>query len=884
MVDSTGLAGRLDPEDWRELLSAYHRRAAGTIESHGGSVMQFQGDGVIAYFGWPQNSDTSSRDALSAGLSLVSEVGELAGPDGERLAARVGIHTGVVVVGPSDTGGLNRSVDVFGETPNLASRLQSVASPGQVVVSDATAALITGWFDLEPLGAHALRGVTRPVDVFRVLSASGALSRLDIHELTPFVGRQAELAALDAHWRAARSLPARILIVTGEPGIGKSRLVREFLERIEPRPTVWTATCSRRDVLSPLHPFTSIMDGFAVRPAQVRDWIVERAATGPCILVVEDLQWADPSTMETIALLDGTAVPVLVLATGREKIPSLDPDGGRTLTVDSLDAAEAEAVVSNGIDLPSLSADGRRRVLARAGGIPLFLEELVRSPADVIPATIADVILERLDRLGEAKPLAQQASVIGLEFDVATLLAVTDFDEHRALGHLSQLVDHRVVAPTDLEGGYRFVHALLQETAYECLLRRERRRLHGVVADGMANAGGGPSVRPEVVAAHYGLAGRPAEAIAQWERASRRAARHSLYIEAAAHLTEALACVSELPDDESRDASETRIALRLGQFKAAIDQAAPGVGAPLRRALELATRRGDGLAQLEAQLSLAAYYQAAGDYPAAHRSLSGADEVIRTSVPDWKGPAVDLIRGPLLVWQGQVTTGQHVIAGALKSVGIEVDQPLRPDLVFPGFVVAMVVGSCVVFGLGEWLSGRADNAERAGEVASELAARHEAPHAQCMSWVTRGITHQLAGQSDAARSFAEKALQLADDRTTAQFRGWARALIEWAEGLTPALHSGEGQPTAFMRPYLLLLKADRTPDPHAALAALNEALTTARASGERFTEPELLRMRAVRHLELGDSASAVRDLAEGRAVARQQGAVAFERRILAIRG
>jgi tetratricopeptide (TPR) repeat protein len=623
------------------------------------------------------------------------------------------------------------------------------------------------------------------------------------------------------------------------------------------------------------------MDEIPLRPPQVRDWIVERATSGPGILVVEDLQWADPSTVETIALLDDAAVPLLVLATAREKIPSLDPDGDRTLAVESLDADDAEAVVSNLINDPSLSAEVRRRVVSRAGGIPLFLEELARSPADLIPATIADVILERLDRLAVAKPLAQQASVIGLEFDVATLLAMTDFDEHRALGHLAQLVDHRVVAPTDQEGGYRFVHALLQEAAYESLLRRDRRRLHGLVADGMAEAAGGPEVRPEVLAAHYGLAGRPAEAIAQWERAARRAARHSLYIEAAAHLTEALACLPELPDGESRDVIETRVALHLGQFKAAIDQAAPVVGAPLRRALELATRRGDGLVQVEAQLSLAAHYQAAGDYPSAHRSLDGADEVIRT-IPDWAGPGVDLIRGPILVWEGQVTTGQHVIAGALRSAGIDVGEPLRPDLVFPGFVVAMVVGSSVVYGLAEWLSGRPDEAERAGELASEVAARHEAPHAQCMSWATRGMIHQLAGQTDAARSFAEMALQLADDRTTAQFRGWARALIEWADGRAPTPRSREEQPTAFMRPYLLLLKADRASDPHSALAALDEALTTARASGERFTEAELLRMRAGRQLELGDRDGADRSLAEGLAVARQQGAVAFERRILAI--
>jgi hypothetical protein len=190
----------------------------------------------------------------------------------------------------------------------------------------------------------------------------------------------------------------------------------------------------------------------------------------------------------------------------------------------------------------------------------------------------------------------------------------------------------------------------------------------------------------------------------------------------------------------------------------------------------------------------------------------------------------------------------------------------------------MVVGSCVALGLGEWLSGRPVIAERAGELGSELAARHEAPHAECMAWVTRGIIHQLAGETDAVRSVAEKALQLADDRTTAQFRGWAGALTEWADGRAPVLRLRE----VFMRPYLLLLKADRAPDPRSALTSLDEALTTARASGELFAEAELLRMKAVRQRELGDPVGADQSLSEGLAVARHQGAVAFERRIMGL--
>ncbi|HUJ66545.1 MAG TPA: hypothetical protein VLX59_13455, partial [Acidimicrobiales bacterium] len=421
--------------------------------------------------------------------------------------------------------------------------------------------------------------------------------------------------------------------------------------------------------------------------------------------------------------------------------------------------------------------------------------------------------------------------------------------------------------------------ALMQEAAYESLLRRDRRDAHSRVAVALVAAPGHAQARPEVLATHLGLAGRPSESVSAWERAARRAARLNLFKESAAHLGEALGRVAELPEGVERDAVETRVRLHLGQYQGAIDQASPAVGDNLRRSLELAVRRGDGLAQVECYLTLAPHYQAISDYPAVFRTLESAQQAALAHGAEALIPAIGMLRGAVLVWQGRLHEGQSAIVGALESAGMTMDRPPSEDsIAMPGLIVDVVVGGYLLYALAECLAGRSASGRQVGGWASDLASATGSAHAQCMSWTTRAIACQLEGDADSVRSLAAQALALADDRTTAQMRSWAAVLLAWADDRVAERAGPEDHPALFMRPYILALGADRTRDPAVALELLDEALTIARATGERFCEPELLRLRARAQAAIGDVPASLRSSDEAIEVARAQGALALAAR------
>jgi class 3 adenylate cyclase len=899
LVNSTNLATTLDPEDFHVVIDAYQHQVAEVIASHGGTVTQFQGDGVIAYFGWPKGSDSASQDALSAGLGIVEAVrhvtGRLSLPGLPTLAARVGVHTGVVVVAPASAGGVLRPADIFGDAPTVASRLQGIAGPGQVVVSGITASLNAGWFVMEPLGAKALKGFEFPLEVFRVIAPTGIRSRLDAGHLTKFVGRKAELAAITSHWEATRLGRPRAVMVVGEPGIGKSRLVREFVTASDDeRRDFLTVTCFSRDALSPLQPFAALMDAVPKSPAEAATWVGERTRGRRFVLVVEDAHWADPSTVEALERVSRESAPLLILMTARLEMGELADLRPHVVALAALDSEDAAAVVESlSMEFP-MAATLRDQLVRRGGGVPLFLEELTRSVNEEgdagvptrtsVPYTLGDLVTARLDRLGEAKRAAQLAAVIGLEFDLPTLQAVTGLSELEGSVYLAELEGRGIIRSLAREGTYQFQHALMQEAAYESLLRRDRRDAHGRVADALVAAPAHGQARPEVLAAHLGLAGRPAESVSAWEQAARRAARRSLFKESAAHLSQALIRVAELPEGTERDALETRVRLHLGQYQGAIDQASPAVGDNLRRSLELAVQRGDGLAQVEGYLTLAPHYQAVTDYPAVFRTLDAARDAALEHGADSLIPAIGMMRGSVLVWQGKLREGQSAVVEALDSVGITMDEPPSLDAMsMPGLLVDVVVGGYLLYALAECLSGRAASGHLVGEWASDLASAKGSAHAQCMCWTTRAIAAQLDGDVDRVRSLAAQALALADDRTTAQIRSWAAVLLTWADGRVPELPGQEDHPALFMRPYLLSLVAERTADPAVAVDLLDEALAIARATGECFSEAELLRLRARRQAEIGDLAASRRSSDEAIAVARSQAALALEARAAADR-
>jgi class 3 adenylate cyclase len=255
LVDSTVLASQLDPEEWRSVVRAYQDTCAKVIARYEGHIAQYLGDGLLVYFGYPSAHEDDAQRAVRAGLSVVEAMGQrnlrLTQERGVSLAVRLGIHTGLVVVG--DVGGGTRQEQLaLGETPNLAARLQGMAAPDTLVISAATFQLLGGFFACQPLGTRPVKGVAQPLEIYQVLYESMARSRLEAAggtSLTPLVGREPEVALLRERWAQVKDGLGQVVLLSGEAGIGKSRLVQVLTEQVASEPQAWLSPCQ----CSPYH-------------------------------------------------------------------------------------------------------------------------------------------------------------------------------------------------------------------------------------------------------------------------------------------------------------------------------------------------------------------------------------------------------------------------------------------------------------------------------------------------------------------------------------------------------------------------------------------------------------------------------------------------------
>jgi class 3 adenylate cyclase len=266
LVDSTVLAGQLDPEDLREVIRAYQGACATVIERLDGHIAQYLGDGLLVYFGYPQAHEDDAQRAVRAGLGMLAALGDLNSclqqDKGIQLALRVGIHTGLVVVGAMGSGDRQEHL-ALGETPNIAARIQGLAAPNTIAISEAAYRLVQGYFECQDVGAQALRGVPEPMRVYHVLGESGATSRLDVAEprgLTPLVGRESEVTLLQDRWQQAKSGQGQVVLLSGEGGIGKSRLVQVLKDHVANEPHVrWECRSVPYYQHTALYPWTDLL-------------------------------------------------------------------------------------------------------------------------------------------------------------------------------------------------------------------------------------------------------------------------------------------------------------------------------------------------------------------------------------------------------------------------------------------------------------------------------------------------------------------------------------------------------------------------------------------------------------------------------------------------
>lgn len=686
LVGASALAERLDPEDLRSVVRAVQESASAVIQRWEGYVAQYLVDGWLAYFCYPQAHEDDAERAVRAGLEMLTalqRVNEsLEREYGILVAVRIGIHTGKVVIGEVG-GGATRGMIALGDVPHLAARARSAAAPDTLVITRATQRLVAGTFVVEDTGGEVAEDEREPLALARVVRASGRRGRLAVApgRLTSFAGREAELAMLSEHWEAARQGAGRSVLVLGDAGIGKSRLALQLRESLAAVPHTWIEIgATPYTTGTPFHPVIALVVqglGFGADdttaeklvkierglaelaspesvaltasllglPSPTRlelsadlqrrktiellaRWTLGISATQPTVLLVDDVQWCDPSSLELLGHLVARSArePLLVVLTARPEFTSPWPasDHVTTLTLARLSEDETrDMIIALAPEaLPARTVDA---LVARSDGMPLYVEELTRSvlepdttrSVDAIPATLADALMGRLDRLSTAKELAQRSAVMGREISYPLLAAVIGRDDAALRLDLTRLVEASILFARGEppHAAYAFRHALIQEAAYQSLLKRTRQQLHARIGEVLETRfPERVESEPEVIARHYEQAGLVAPAIAHYQRAGERAAERSANEEAIGHLRRALALLATLPDDRERDQQELRIQMAIATpLGAAGGFSHPDCEAAHARARALASRVGESPELVRVLVGLATAYFVQGD-------------------------------------------------------------------------------------------------------------------------------------------------------------------------------------------------------------------------------------------------------------------------------
>ncbi|MGB9375205.1 MAG: AAA family ATPase [Jiangellales bacterium] len=953
LVSSTQLSERMEPEQLRDLFAFYRSAAREAVERYGGYVMKYMGDGILAGFGYPEPHEDDGRRAVLAGLDLITAMRE-AEPDllmrlGEAPQIRIGIHTGqVVVTDLSDDRSSDEKDSIVGVAPNLAARIQQAAEPDTVVISDVTQSLVDTDFYLHSLGERALKGISRPVEVFAVERPRhpGARFYAERYRQGHLVGRDGPREALRAGWDDVRSGAPHAYLVTGEPGIGKTRLVAALVESVETSGgRVLGAGCLPYYSNVSLWPIARLIErslGVAVEgtdrlgalvesldslgldlarsvpflahligatesqtyPApeldpsafldetlnQLVEWLVALARDTPQAFAVEDLHWADPSTVALIGrVIARQPSGVLTVVTARDASSLPWADTVERLSLDRLDPAAAgqlvDAVVADVGATGSLTDDQRDHIVAQGEGIPLFVEELTRTylaeaSSDRMPLRLQELLTWRLKAPMVDQRVAQVAATVGPIFDAATVAAVLGED---IAGQLEVLVDQGIIAADDRDlATFRFRHALMRDAAYETQVLDVRRQTHADVAASIAARGG----EPALVAEHLDLAGEAGQAAAQFLVAAQAEQARGAHTEAAKLLSRGLELFEVLPDSDERDLGElTGRMLRAFSVSSVQGYAAPEVVTDHRRAEELTARLGTRPEVLPSLIAIWAYWFTAGDLATARTLVERLAEMVRQDAYSWFQPEVESCVGFQNLYEGDLAGAQtHLEAAMAGYEARPSDQLVSPFWPLPNDPVAVPAIALATVGA---VRGDPDQAAHWEGVAIERAQEigfPRGPFSLAFVKTYAAWNRRFLGEWRAAQAIGAEILGIGMEY------GYAYWMLLGSSYLGTATPGAEpdrefleqnvatlrmmGQ-QAFSASHLALLArmAGDDGDLDRAAELVDDALDVIHKSGEYLHLPELLRMRGeVALARFDDAEEAAADFNEAMSVAMQQGA------------
>jgi predicted ATPase/class 3 adenylate cyclase len=929
----------LDPEDLQRVLNRIHGACAEVVTRFRGTMVRAVGDSMLVYFGYPEAYENDAESAVRAGLNLLHSIGKLEVPSIQRLRARIGIATGLMVVGDvSIVGG--QEPNAVGEALNVALHLQSAAPAGSTVIAASTRELVGHFFDCQQLEPVVVEDGHDPLPAWRVAGEGTTVGRFEALRrsgMLKLVGREEELERLHRGWSNARRGSGQVVLLTGEAGIGKSRLVIELEERLrsEPHATLRysgspyqsdapmsalleelqrsAGFVSEDSVPQRLRKLRTLLEGSGSDAVEATALLAEllglpaeaepsvpqlapqkrkertfatllariecMAARQQLLIITEDVQWVDPTSLELLTLLVErmARLPIFVIVVARPGFIPPWPDHSyvTAFTLSRLSRADCMALIEQLAGDRPLSVHTKSQILAQTDGMPLFVEELTKSVIErsmvrerhgrqgptksngvqAMPKTLHASLLARLDRLGRGKETAQVGAAIGREFSYELLRMVTTTDEPTLGTRLDQLVASGLVfrrGPA-AHATYAFKHALVRDAAYGMLPRAQRRKLHASIARSLEeHFPETAETQPELVAYHCREAGSVDKAVGYLLAAAERALLRSAMTEALVHLTQAKDLVSTLPESKERWQLELKLEITLGRvLTARRSYTAPET----REAYRRARARCEALGH-QAWLPLIMLGQWVGAWSAAdHRpSLKLAQELYGWGERnnDRGGMAVaHLAYGMTLTLLGDLVRARLHLEQALQIN--EFGAPGRHPFLFSdtdGRISSLTyLHDCLL------LLGFPHQAEAAARQAAALTPSQLYSRALAQIHMLR--MHVFDRDVEKAATVSSALLRLSEEQgypyfigASMVYRGWALAQGgDTANGIE-LCHRGMTQLRTigancwFPRYYALLAEChEQAGDPERGGEAIAEAQRSIESTGERIWEAEILRLK-----------------------------------------